>query len=311
MNVGLLGLGYWGMKVRSEYENLLRSGVIDSLHTFDLNRETSLRQASSGSIVEPSVSSLLSHVDAVHICTPNTTHFELARSAVESGVHILVEKPMALDSPSCYKLVELGSAHDVIVQVGHVFRFSSAVRVIKESVASGTLGAIRYIRFQWNQFMGYGNTRGMAAQTEIFWDLLPHPLDILNYITDEWPLLARADAVMSETLPGVPLLCDVHVGLPSGIRVSLTVSYLHAQKSRRVEVVGTEGTLVADVVDGTIETYRNGVRNSSEVARNNTIEAELRNFCDAVRTGKSIGNSAIIGAQTVRSIELIRKEARV
>src|SRR5208283_1654660 len=117
-----------------------------------------------------SIDETLSKVDMVHICTPNFTHFELSKKALELGVNVLIEKPMSENVQNAYDLLELAVSKGLILQVGHLFRFANIVRKIKQLVESEELGDIYHFNMSWTHLMP------SIDNVDVIFDLLPHPL---------------------------------------------------------------------------------------------------------------------------------------
>src|SRR5207302_873243 len=120
--------------------------------------------------------SLLSDPDlsAVHVCTPNSTHFEIASAFIKSGKNVLVEKPLALSSREAYELVELARTHRVVLSTGHFHRFNNGLRALKSTLEPTIPGEPHYPGLEWT---------GIS------------PLqDQGNVITDPAPTRSREDA---------------------------------------------------------------------------------------------------------------------
>ena len=126
MKVGVIGIGRWGTKVAREYIALMNEGTIDSVVLCDTN-ESQLRQFNGCAELCNEFNEFIKKVDAIHICTPNNTHYEIAKEALENNVHVLIEKPMAESLTEAFKLVELALSKNLVLQVGHIFRFANIV----------------------------------------------------------------------------------------------------------------------------------------------------------------------------------------
>jgi predicted dehydrogenase len=85
-------------------------------------------------------------LDAVSICTPNTSHVELAIQALKAGVHVLLEKPMATDLQDAEKLVDTAKNSGKILMVGMSHRYREDVEVLKRYIDNGDLGDIYYAK---------------------------------------------------------------------------------------------------------------------------------------------------------------------
>jgi predicted dehydrogenase len=166
--------------VAREYYSLFNEDKIESLMLCDLDKSNLVgfnRSIKTCTQIED----LFHKVDAIHVCTPNITHFEIAKKALTGGINVLVEKPMTIDHRQAYELIEFAASKNLILQVGHIFRFSNVIRKIRDLFQNGLFGEPYYFLCTWTHQMPY--TFGV----DILWDLLPHPLDILNFVIKKWP----------------------------------------------------------------------------------------------------------------------------
>ena len=106
MKIGVIGIGRWGSKVAKEYIDIMNEGIIDSVIVYDLDR-AKVKPFENEAVIGKSIDDVLRKVDGVHICTPNHTHFEITKRALESDVNALVEKPMTMDTNQAYDLIEI------------------------------------------------------------------------------------------------------------------------------------------------------------------------------------------------------------
>src|SRR2546430_8041007 len=127
--------------------------------------------------------SLLSDPDlsAVHICTPNSTHFEIASSFIKAGKNVLVEKPLALSSKEAYLLVEQAIAQRVALPTGHSHRFTNGLRALKSTLEPSIHGESYYLGLEWT------GIAPLQDQGNVITELAPHPFDIANCLTGLWP----------------------------------------------------------------------------------------------------------------------------
>jgi predicted dehydrogenase len=115
-------------------------------------------------------------IDAIAIATPVSTHYDLALRALQSGKHVMVEKPMTSSTEQALRLIEEADSRGLTLLVDHTFVYTGAVRKIKEIVEQGRLGDIYY----------YDSTRvnlGLFQHdVDVLWDLAVHDLSIMNYL---------------------------------------------------------------------------------------------------------------------------------
>src|SRR5207245_1081986 len=92
-------------------------------------------------------------VSAVHLCSPNQTHFEIASEFLREGKHVLVEKPLAMKSREGYELVRLAKEHGSVLCTGHVHRFNNGIRVLRQLMDSRILVQIHMLHIQTTSSM--------------------------------------------------------------------------------------------------------------------------------------------------------------
>src|SRR5256885_1281999 len=110
-------------------------GLIEFVGVYDLSAETAGRIADKHRArIYCSIAEAAAASDALSIVTPTTTHYELARTLLSQGKHLLVEKPMTDSAAQAAELVQLSRQHRCLLQVGHVERFNPVFQYL-ESVA--------------------------------------------------------------------------------------------------------------------------------------------------------------------------------
>jgi len=121
----LVGLGDWG----ANHLRVLQSLPVELLCS-DLNPE----RRRGAAYFSTDYREFLPRADAVIIVTPAPSHFPLACECLEAGKDVFVEKPLAPSAPECRALAELAAGRGRVLQVGHIFRFDSASRWLREAV---------------------------------------------------------------------------------------------------------------------------------------------------------------------------------
>jgi predicted dehydrogenase len=302
LKIGVVGLGRWGTKVTREYISLMNERVIDSVILCDIDAHR-LKSFAGEAIICSEVKEVLSKVDGIHVCTPNSTHYKITKMALDFGVHVLVEKPMTMDSNEAYDLVETAASRNLILQVGYIYRFANVIRRLKEFYKSNYFGTPYYFGLTWTHQMPY------IDDVDILWDLLPHPLDILNFITEKWPIefIGVNKAFRRDKLGEVASLQAIY---NDGIFASIHLSWLCPIRRRTLEIVGSRRAALVDCVKQEIEIWEQEEKIMLEVKANNTIRDEILNFLNAVKTGRNTFNSSIVGARNVEMVEKAIKSLR-
>jgi UDP-N-acetylglucosamine 3-dehydrogenase len=310
LNVAVIGVGYWGKKVATEYSLLSKKessvklvGVCDS---FDSNLDF-CRDSLGIAYQTKQLNDILENqdIDAVHICTPSETHYEICKAALEHGKHVTVEKPMTLNSLEAMKLVDLAHERGRILSVGHIFRFDASIEKAKELIAEGWFGDLYWMKLTWTDLAP------LMLGRDIITDLAPHPFDIINFLTDEWPTKitcvakAHRKSQKEET-------AFISSQFKSDIIVSIEISWLNPQRRREVQIMGSNGYAKIDCINQQIEGYQKGQFFNIPVERSNTIHSEITHFVKCISDQKTSDpgfinkNNGLVGANVVKLLEITK-----
>lgn len=316
ISVGVVGYGYWGSKHARVLAGL--PGV--ELTIVDL-RPDRLREART-SFPALHFASRFGEVDgeldAVIIATPPGSHGLLALQALRSGIHTLVEKPMATSVAVAEALVEEANTRGLILMAGHTFEYNAAVWKLKQIIRSGELGRILYIDSARLSLGRYQN------DCNVIWDLATHDISIVSYVLDEFPRTASAWAQRNVGAMHADVaylrLDFARASAPAFIHVS----WLDPNKVRRVTVVGERKMVVyndlsdneririydvgvdpAQIGEGPAPyevpvTYRTGDITSPYVKFVEPLLVQDTHFVDCVRTGRRPRTSGERGLAVVR-----------
>lgn len=309
VKVAVIGAGYWGMKVIREYLELARSDPkVDLLMVCDLQDEklgycNEVFDIAEKMLTRDYREALVSKdVDAVHICTPNETHYQICKEALSADKHVLLEKPMALNSKHAWELVGTAKSRGLILQVGHIFRFNNALRMMRDLIAQNYLGDLYYLKLQWTTLMASPLNR------DIIFDLGPHPVDILSYLLKKWPtkVSCRARAYRRKLLEE---LAYITMEYDDKLMAHIELSWLQPGKVRQANIIGSERSAAVDCLNQSIGIYENGEvdKFNLDVVRNNTILDEVNHFVESILGGKNSNNQGSVGARNVAVLESLKK----
>ena len=295
MNISVIGYGYWG----SKHVRVLSAMPDVNVAVVDGNRDrlTQASDAFSNVTTFESVGDALEFSDAVVIATPPLTHATLAQQALEAGVHVMVEKPMAHSSETAATLVDTAERNGLVLMVGHTFEYNAAVWRLREAIVSGELGDVFYIDSSRLNLGLY------QSDVNVLWDLAPHDVSIANYLLGSSPTAVSAwgTAHASGDLTDVAHMRLDYTDL--NVTAYIHVSWLDPTKVRRVTVAGSAKMAVYDdlagderlrIYDKGVElparamhnvpmTYRHGDMVSPHVDFQEPLAVEDRHFVDCVR----------------------------
>lgn len=274
-------------------------------------------------------------LDAVLIATPTESHGLLARQAIESGLHVFVEKPFGLDAAESTELAELAASRGVVGQVGYHNRFVAAFQETKRIIDSGALGRITHVLAE-----SYGpvvlKTKGGTWRSQkdqgggALYDYAAHPLNLLNWYFGE---LLEARGVVLGNVFSQQTDDEVYAGLlfPRGVTGQLSVNWSDESQRKmttKVSIWGTMGRLFADRQECQVylrsgaklpEGYNEGwnVRYTTDLTvpvdfylRGEEYSAQLDAWVTRIAAGSVEGTSDLhTGAATDRAIALLIDDA--
>jgi predicted dehydrogenase len=259
-------------------------------------------------------------VDAVALLLPHQIHHAVARETLEAGKHVYLEKPFTVHEHEAVDLIALARERDRTLAVAENTRFVHAYLVAERIVRSGTLGEIRAVRgFIPDQIVDEwaeepdGWKRQPHGAAAIM-DCAPHMLYLLLWLFGP---VESLQAIALRYVPDVELENHGTVAgrLASGALFSFEFSSVtEYPRGERVEIYGSEGTLLVDqVLDPPVRLYRGDtdLRGTAidEVPydivgwKRRSIEAAARDFVEAVRERRPAGVDLELARTTVRLVE--------
>jgi predicted dehydrogenase len=319
VRVAVVGLGYWGPNLA---RNLQMLECAELAAICDRSAERLAQQGRRFLGAEPlaDFEEVLDDdaIDAVAIATPVSSHFPLARAALEAGKHVFIEKPLASSSAECLELMRLADERNLVLMPGHTFLYSPPVVAIRQLIDEGTLGELCFIS------ASRVNLGLHQADVSVAWDLGPHDFSILRYWLGEGPTHVSA-LTRGYVMPSIPDVAFIDLEFPSRTIAHVELSWLAPSKLRRTTIVGTERMVVYDdtstepvrIFDSGVDfrdpetfgeyrlSYRVGDIVSPRVDAAEPLSLELSDFCDAICSGSTPRSSATIGLEVVRMIEAV------
>ncbi|MFA6078133.1 MAG: Gfo/Idh/MocA family oxidoreductase [Candidatus Omnitrophota bacterium] len=326
LKVGIIGYGYWGPNIVRNFcaiEGVKVAAVCDK-------RQDALLRAQKA---YPHIVTCSDHsdittskdIDIVAIVTPVSSHYALAKEALNNGKHIFVEKPFTTNVKEAEKLIELADKKGLKIMVDHTFLFTGAVKKIKELLDDHKLGKIYY----------YDSTRvnlGLFQHdVNVIWDLAPHDLSVMDYVIKEKPVAITATGVdhFGRNLENIAyitvhfksnLIAHFNLNWLSPVKIRMTLiggekrmliwDDLHADEKikvydKGVEVKGSQG------VYNLLMEYRSGDMWVPFLDRVEALHAELQYFVDCILNDTTPINDGHAGLRIVNMLEASDKSLKL
>ncbi|MEP7199235.1 MAG: Gfo/Idh/MocA family oxidoreductase [Chloroflexota bacterium] len=233
---------------------------------------------------------------AVTIAVPTGDHLCVALQAIQRGIHLLIEKPIAFSVDEGEQIIAAAERAGVRLMIGHIERFNPSVIALKQQLAAGALGRVFEVDAHRQ-----GPFPDRIRDVGVVIDLAVHDLDVMRYVTG-----AEIARVYAETERHIhstreDLLTGV-VRLTNGVIGTLRINWLTPTKIRELYVTGERGLFRLDYLTQDLYFFENAIAHGDEwqtlrvlrgvsegrmirhvVAKKEPLRAELEAFCAAVR----------------------------
>ncbi len=256
LKIGVVGYGNWGKNhVRVLSELNLLGGVYDKF--------SSSKKSSKKIKFYDSLDELIDNVQGLIISSPASTHFEIAKRALET-IDVLIEKPIAMKTSDVLTLQKLEKKHKKLIIVGHQLHFHPAIIKMHQLIEKGEIGKLKWI---YSNRLNMGKIR---PNENVLWSFAPHDLSlILKFIKSEISNLSvQASKILNNKIEDTTLsLLD----FKNGQKAHVFVSWIHPFKEQRFVVVGDEGSIVFSdsKKSNKLELYKTTIQKDGSISAHN------------------------------------------
>ncbi|OEV13863.1 Gfo/Idh/MocA family oxidoreductase [Streptomyces nanshensis] len=268
LRVGLIGYGLAGSVFHAPLITATEGLTLDTVVTAAPERRAKAHSALGGDMrTLATTDELFARADAldlVVVATPNRTHVPLARRALEAGLPVVVDKPLAGTSSEAQQLTAYAAERGLLLSAFHNRRWDNDFRTVRSLVADGALGDVhrfesRYERWRPQLKGGWRESGDPADVGGLLYDLGSHLVD------QALTLFGPVRSVYAETdvrRAGAEADDDAFIALThtGGVRSHLWMSAVAAQLGPRFRVLGSEAAYVKDGLDPQEAALREGAR---------------------------------------------------
>lgn len=218
----MIGAGVFGrhhLRVLNQSLNATLVGVVDS----DAERAAQ-SAAEHNCLTFATLGELQGNVDAAIVAVPTSLHGDVGCELLESGIDVLVEKPIAADLASARRLVDTAAEHERILQIGHLERFNPAVAALKKITTIPLFFEIHRLSL----------FSPRSLDVDVVLDLMIHDLDIVLDLAGAMPEEIRAAgiSILSEKVD----IANVRLAFPGGCIANLTASRVSTERVRKLRL---------------------------------------------------------------------------
>ena len=313
MNISVIGFGCWGPNLVRNFKNIKNCNVT---HIAESQKERHDRIHELYPDITISTFNQIitnSNIDAVVIATSISSHYELAKAALENDKHVLIEKPMADSEKNALELIRLSKQQKKILMVDHTYLYTGAVQEIKELTDDGSLGEILYvdsIRANLGKFQSDFN---------VLWDLAPHDISIINYLINEKPISVQAigKSYIKNELESIAYLI---LHYKSNKIIHLNCSWVSPIKIRTMIIAGSKKMLVFDDLEQKkIRIYDKNFQNNitsndgilePEFSSKEGLSVMAEDFVNSIINDKEPLSNSNLGLEVVKILEASQKSIK-
>ncbi len=260
-------------------------------------------------------------IDAISIAVPTSLHKEVALYCLTQKKHILLEKPIASTQPEAQEIIACAKQNKVLLMIGHIERFNTAITALKERLAKNDLGEIYKINIER---VGPFPTR--ITDVGVIIDLSVHDIDIINYLIESEPAQIYAQT-QQKLHPTHEDAVTSLITYKNGIHATLNINYLSPTKIRQLQIFGKKGMFHVNYLDQELFFYQNNSFTSDNwesvtegemkkiiVQKKEPLQQEIEHFLTCIQENKSplvTGEAALNSLRIANNLLKSAKENKI
>ncbi len=196
--------------------------------------------------------------DAVTIAVPTVLHHEVALEAIQRGIHVLIEKPIALEVSQGEEIIRKAAEKNVKLQIGHIERFNPAIITLQQEIEKKVLGKIYALEaHRVGPFPARINDVGVII------DLAVHELDIMCHLCQSDVIRVYAETERKIHTAHEDVL-SATLRMENGVIGTISINWLTPTKTRELIVIGDLGMFKVDYLTQDLYFYENSSAKGSE-----------------------------------------------
>lgn len=325
MKIAVVGLGYWGPNLVRNFLGINAvSGVIGCDKDPVRLEKIKVRFPEIETTLDYNAILKREDIEAVAVVTSVSSHYAIAKAALEAGKHCFIEKPMTATVAQAEDLINLAEKKGLKIMVDHTFIYTGAVKKMKEIIDQGRLGDIYYfdsVRVNLGLFQ---------HDVNVIWDLAPHDISIMDFLLQKKP--TSVSAVGScHVGNGLEDIAYLTVNFDNNLIAHFHVNWIAPVKVRTTLIGGAKSMIVYDDMEnsekvkvydkgievktqeGVYETlvqYRTGDMYAPKLEQTEALTLEANHFIDCIQNDKSPLTDGISGLNVVRILEASEKSIK-
>jgi predicted dehydrogenase len=235
-NIAVIGCGHWGKNLVRNFSEL---GALAAV--CDPNDQLAQFYAEQYNVGNLSFTAILGNpaIEGVVLSVPASLHASMAIEAMNSGKHVYVEKPLAMNRIEAEAMIASSKENGVLLMVGHLLQYHPVFTAVRKLVESGELGSLSYV---YSNRLSFGKVR---SEEDVIWSFAPHDISMILSLTGQEPEAVRTESSCI-LQPDIADTATIHMEFKSALKAHVSVSWLHPFKEQKLVVVGQGSMAVFD-----------------------------------------------------------------
>lgn len=294
IRVGVVGLGVFGSHHARHYA-IHPDALLVAVADADSGRAVATA-AKYGATPFADARDLIGKVDAVSVAVPATAHHEVAGAFLDAGIHVLVEKPLAVTADEARDLVARAAKTGAVLAAGHVERFSPITATLRERVvAPRRIATVR--RTMWS---------GRSTDVDVILDLMIHDIDLVLTVAKAPVATVAGEGIRAQS--GRIDEAEAWLTFADGMVATLSASRIAAENERKISVTEVDTTWSADLAASSLSSASRSqwgaAASAVALSPRDNLGAEIADFLHAIANGAP---PVVDGAAGLAAVEIANR----
>jgi predicted dehydrogenase len=276
LKIAVIGAGHLGKYHADIYNSLKDSELVG---VCDINKERADKIAKAYKISSyPNYKELIGKIDAATIAVPTKEHYAIAKDLIKNKIHLLIEKPITENLNQANELIRLAKENKVLLQVGHIERFNSAIRALTK--------IIKVPKFIECHRLGPFQPRG--TDVGVVLDLMIHDIDIILHLVKSD--IKELDAVGVKVLSNHEDIANVRLSFDNGAICNITASRISQERVRKIRIFQKNAYISLDYIQQEANIYtkkgKSIIEKNINIDKQNPLKEEIKSFIKCINSKK-------------------------
>ena len=305
--IAVIGCGVWGRNIVRNFYNLNVLEIVCDLDEGNLQKVT---EQYPGVKVTRDFHDIINNKEITGVCvvTPSHTHYKMVKAMLEAGKNVYVEKPISTVADEARDLSQLAHDKGLVLMVGHLLLYHPAVNRLKMLIEEGALGKIVYAQSDRLNVNYFKNDRS------VMWDLAPHDVSMISYVTGKEPLHVISALGCSSDQNDIMDITHIGIQFEDGVIGEISDSGITPRKHVQLLVRGTKATAILDdtVPENKLVIFDNFVKDNTQNIKLDYLEIEplkleCQHFISCCANGKKARSDGDNGFMVTQILEEAEK----